>query len=95
MNDINRQYPFLAQVNTPHDLRALLVDKLHILAGELRQYIIDTLNTCGGHFAGNLGTVELNIALHYVFNTPDGRLDWDVGQRRNFLLKKRKIWNNY
>jgi 1-deoxy-D-xylulose-5-phosphate synthase len=81
MNDINRHYPLLAQVNTPHDLRALTAEDLPALADELRQYLIDTLNNCGGHFAGSLGTVELTIALHYVFNTPNDRLVWDVGHQ--------------
>ena len=81
MTDISTHYPLLARINTPHDLRTLSVEDLPLLAAELRQYIIHTLNQCGGHFAGSLGTVELTLALHYVFNTPDDKLIWDVGHQ--------------
>lgn len=75
------QYPLLNQVNSPHDLRQMHATQLPALAKELRQFLINTLNQCGGHFAGSLGTVELTIALHYVFNTPDDKLVWDVGHQ--------------
>ncbi len=81
MNTNSSDYPLLSRVNTPHDLRTLTVEELPELAAELREYIIQTLNQCGGHFAGSLGTVELTIALHYVFNTPDDKLVWDVGHQ--------------
>ncbi len=81
MNDNNALYPILSRVDTPHDLRALPVEDLPALADELRLYLINSLNQCGGHFAGSLGTVELTIALHYVFNTPDDKLVWDVGHQ--------------
>lgn len=81
MNELSILYPLLSRVNTPHDLRALAVEELPALAEELRQYLIETLNQCGGHFAGSLGTVELTIALHYVYNTPNDKLVWDVGHQ--------------
>ncbi|MBX9585777.1 MAG: 1-deoxy-D-xylulose-5-phosphate synthase [Gammaproteobacteria bacterium] len=81
MNDNNALYPILSRVDTPHDLRTLPVEDLPALADELRLYLINSLNQCGGHFAGSLGTVELTIALHYVFNTPDDKLVWDVGHQ--------------
>lgn len=75
------QFPLLFNINDPKDLKQLAESQLPELAKELRQFIILTLNQCGGHFAANLGTVELAIALHYVFNTPDDRLIWDVGHQ--------------
>lgn len=71
----------LAQINFPAQLRKLNAAQLPQLAAELRAFIIQTLNQCGGHFAANLGTVELAIALHYVFNTPRDQLVWDVGHQ--------------
>ena len=68
-------------ITTPEELRKLSVDQLPSLAAELRKYIIDTLSTHPGHLASSLGTVELAIALHYVFNTPDDKLVWDVGHQ--------------
>jgi len=71
----------LKEIHTPDDLRRLTVEELKPLATELRKYIIDTLSTHPGHLASSLGTVELTIALHYVFNTPDDKLIWDVGHQ--------------
>jgi len=71
----------LAQINSPSELRQLSKSQLPQLAAELREFIIQSLNECGGHFAGNLGTVELAIAAHYVFNSPEDRLIWDVGHQ--------------
>ena len=71
----------LRDIHSPSDLRRLAVDDLEPLAGELRSYIIDTLSTHPGHLASSLGTVELTVALHYVFNTPDDKLVWDVGHQ--------------
>ena len=68
-------------IDTPADLRALQPDQLGRVADELRRYIIDTLATHPGHLASSLGTVELTVALHYVFNTPDDKLIWDVGHQ--------------
>ena len=71
----------LDQIKTPTDLRRLAPDQLQPLADELRAYIIRTLSTHPGHLASSLGTVELTVALHYVFNTPDDALVWDVGHQ--------------
>src|SRR6202795_2897253 len=74
-------YPLLETIASPADLRKLPAAKLTDLAQELRQFLIHSVSTRGGHFAAGLGTVELTIALHYVFNTPDDRLVWDVGHQ--------------
>jgi 1-deoxy-D-xylulose-5-phosphate synthase len=74
-------YPLLETIASPADLRKLGPAKLTDLALELRQFLIHSVATRGGHFAAGLGTVELTIALHYVFNTPDDRLVWDVGHQ--------------
>ena len=74
-------YPLLASVATPADLRKLNREQLEGLAAELRTFILNSVAQTGGHLASNLGAVELTIALHYVFNTPDDRLVWDVGHQ--------------
>jgi 1-deoxy-D-xylulose-5-phosphate synthase len=74
-------YPLLSAIETPADLRRLPLGKLPELCTELRQFLIHTVSTRGGHFAAGLGTVELTIALHYVFDTPEDRLVWDVGHQ--------------
>jgi 1-deoxy-D-xylulose-5-phosphate synthase len=74
-------FPLLSQLNAPSDLRALPAAQLSDVADELRQYLIETVSQMGGHFAAGLGTVELTVALHYVFDTPDDRLVWDVGHQ--------------
>ncbi len=74
-------YPLLTQVDLPQDLRALDEAQLPQLANELRRYLIETVSKTGGHLAAGLGAVELTVALHYVFNTPDDRLVWDVGHQ--------------
>ena len=71
----------LKTINSPSDLRTLSRPQLATLADELRQYVIDSVSKTGGHLSSNLGTVELTIALHYVFNTPNDRLIWDVGHQ--------------
>ena len=71
----------LRSINSPAELRALPERRLTELAAELREFLIETVSTRGGHFAAGLGTVELTIALHYVFNTPHDRLVWDVGHQ--------------
>ena len=68
-------------INSPHDLRQIPRQQLPELAHELRQFVIDSVSKTGGHLSSNLGTVELTIALHYVFNTPEDRLVWDVGHQ--------------
>lgn len=74
-------YTLLSQVNTPADLRELDESELPQLAEELRGFLIDVVSTTGGHLAAGLGTVELTIACHYVFDTPDDRLVWDIGHQ--------------
>jgi 1-deoxy-D-xylulose-5-phosphate synthase len=74
-------YALLGRVNTPEDLRQLRAEELPALAVELRRHLIETLGRVGGHFAANLGTVELTIALHRCFQTPHDRLVWDVGHQ--------------
>jgi 1-deoxy-D-xylulose-5-phosphate synthase len=74
-------YPILEKVDDPADLRLLDRRELAQLADELRSFIVDSVSSTGGHLSSNLGTVELTIALHYVFNTPDDKLIWDVGHQ--------------
>jgi 1-deoxy-D-xylulose-5-phosphate synthase len=75
------KYPLLETIDIPADLRRLPQPKLAQLAAELREFLIHSVSTRGGHFAAGLGTVELTVALHYVFNTPYDRLVWDVGHQ--------------
>jgi 1-deoxy-D-xylulose-5-phosphate synthase len=74
-------YELLKTVNDPADLRKLDRKQLHRLAEELRAYVLDSVSKTGGHLSSNLGTVELTIALHYVFDTPEDRIVWDVGHQ--------------
>src|SRR6201996_4913173 len=74
-------YPLLETIDTPDDLRQLSPAKLPELAAELREFLIHSGSTRGGHFAAGLGTVELTIALHYVYDTPGDLLVWDVGHQ--------------
>jgi 1-deoxy-D-xylulose-5-phosphate synthase len=78
--DINK-FPILSQINLPADLRKLSLEQLTPLADELREYMLQELNVCGGHFGSNLGTVELAIALHYLYDTPHDNIVWDVGHQ--------------
>lgn len=71
----------LSEITTPYDLRKLASDQLPQVANELRDFIIDIVSQKGGHLGASLGVVELTIALHYVFNTPDDLLVWDVGHQ--------------
>lgn len=71
----------LSQLHTPEDLRKLDSSLLPQVSQELRQYIIDLVSVYGGHFGSSLGVVELTVALHYVFNTPEDQLVWDVGHQ--------------
>ena len=74
-------FPLLELIDHPPDLRKLPEARLPALAQELREFLIQTVARTGGHFAANLGAVELTIALHYVFDTPEDRLIWDVGHQ--------------
>ena len=73
--------PLLDSIQSPEDVRRLSLQQLPALAGELRHFLIESVGKTGGHFSSNLGTVELTVALHYVFNTPHDRLVWDVGHQ--------------
>jgi 1-deoxy-D-xylulose-5-phosphate synthase len=73
--------PLLDSIQSPEDVRRLSPQQLPTLADELRHFLIETVGKTGGHFSSNLGTVELTVALHYVFNTPHDRLVWDVGHQ--------------
>lgn len=74
-------YPLLQKVNAPSDLRNLSRSDLKALSDELRAYVLDSVSKTGGHLSSNLGTVELIVALHHVFNTPYDRVVWDVGHQ--------------
>jgi len=72
---------FLDAVNSPDDVKKLSNDELKILAEEIRQELISTVSKNGGHLASNLGAVELTIALHKIFNSPEDKIIWDVGHQ--------------
>ncbi len=71
----------LDQIPTPNELRLLEKEQLPEVCEELRSFLLDSVSASGGHFSAGLGTIELTVALHYVFNTPDDRLVWDVGHQ--------------
>lgn len=75
------KYPTLALVEDPNDLRLLPKESLPKLCDELRQYLLNSVSRSSGHFASGLGTVELTVALHYIYNTPFDSLVWDVGHQ--------------
>lgn len=77
----NKKYPLLESLGSPADLRKLPEKQLEQVCTELRGFIIDSLANNPGHFASSLGSVELTVALHYVFSTPDDKLVWDVGHQ--------------
>ena len=81
MNSSQPQFPLLESVNSPEDLRKLNEGQLSVLADELRQFVIHSVAQTGGHLSAGLGTVELTVALHYVYNTPVDKLVWDVGHQ--------------
>ncbi len=78
---MNTTYPLLNQINDPASVRALSKDQLAQLSVELREFILQSVSQTGGHLSSNLGTVELTVALHHVFNTPDDKIVWDVGHQ--------------
>ena len=78
---MKQTYPLLESVAAPQDLRRMPRTQLPQLASELRAFVLDSVAQTGGHLSSNLGTVELTVALHYVFNTPHDRLVWDVGHQ--------------
>ena len=71
----------LKTINSPDDLKKLSMEQLQALSGEIRQFLLENLSKTGGHLASNLGCVELSIALHYCFNSPEDRIIWDVGHQ--------------
>ena len=77
----NHTQSLLQQIDNPSDMKDLSVAELSQLADELREFIIQSVSKSGGHLSSGLGTVELTVALHHVFNTPDDRLVWDVGHQ--------------
>lgn len=74
-------FPFLQRIKSPQELRSLSLDQLHLLCDEIRNKILSDLSLTGGHLASNLGVVELTVALHYVFNSPEDRFIFDVGHQ--------------
>ncbi len=77
----SRSTPLLDRVSWPRDLKNLTLEELATLSDELRTFLIDSVSKTGGHFASGLGTVELTVALHYVFDTPRDLLVWDVSHQ--------------
>jgi 1-deoxy-D-xylulose-5-phosphate synthase len=75
------KYPLLSIIDSPADLREMPESALAQVSDELRAFLIDSTSQCGGHFAAGLGTVELTVVLHYLFNTPDDKIVWDVGHQ--------------
>ncbi len=75
------QLNYLPTLNSPEDIRGFSNEQLHELCDELRAYIIDTITQIGGHLAPTLGVIELTVALHYIYNTPQDKLIWDVGHQ--------------
>ena len=96
-----KEYPLLSTINSPIDLKKLPENQLEALCSELRQYIIEQTATNPGHLGSSLGTIELTVAIHYVFDTPDDKLVWDVGHqayahkiltgRRDAFVNNRKL----
>ena len=88
--------PLLSKIDTPADLKKLSKGQLQQVCNELRQFIIDCVSVHGGHFGASLGVVELTVALHYVMNTPDDQLVWDVGHQaygHKILTGRRKVFH--
>lgn len=75
------KYPLLSKINIPAELRSLETSDLATVADELRAFLIESTSQCGGHFAAGLGTVELTVVLHYLFDTPTDKIVWDVGHQ--------------
>ena len=96
MSKYETRYPLLFEIDDPARLRGLTQEQLIQLASELRNYLIEVISQTGGHLAAGLGTIELTIALHYVFNTPVDRLVWDIGHQaypHKILTGRRDIIN--
>ncbi len=78
---MNKKYKYLDEINFPSDVKKLSQSQLKFLADEVREEIIDAVSETGGHLGAGLGVVELTVALHYIFNTPNDKLIWDVGHQ--------------
>ena len=78
---MTQEYKFLKNINFPSDLRKLSENNLQELANEVRTEMINAVSETGGHLGAGLGVVELTVALHYVFETPNDKLIWDVGHQ--------------
>jgi 1-deoxy-D-xylulose-5-phosphate synthase len=76
-----KEYPILSQINSPSDVKKLSYEQMLQLAVDIREKIVDTISGIGGHFASNLGVVELTIALHYLFDSPKDKIIWDTGHQ--------------
>lgn len=75
------KYQILFKVNSPKDIKEFNIIELRTLCSEIREYMVDVISGIGGHFGGGLGTVELTVALHKVFNTPVDQIVWDTGHQ--------------
>jgi len=97
MDDYNPQAgPLLRNIQSPHDLKKLSPDQLQDVCDELREYIIDSVSVHGGHFGASLGVIELTVALHYIYNTPNDKIVWDVGHQaygHKILTGRRDIFH--
>ena len=78
---MTKKYNYLNQINFPSDLKKIPESQLQKVADELREEMIDAVSVTGGHLGASLGVVELTVALHYIFNTPNDKLIWDVGHQ--------------
>ena len=78
---MNKNYKFLNKINFPSDIKKLSISEIKILADEVREEMIDAVSETGGHLGAGLGVVELTVVLHYIFNTPNDKLIWDVGHQ--------------
>lgn len=78
---MSSSYNYLDKIDSPEDLRRLSIDELEILCSEIRDKLVNTVSKTGGHLSPNLGTVELTVAMHYVYDTPHDKIVWDVGHQ--------------
>ena len=91
-----KKYKFLDKVKFPSDIRKLKLSELKILSNEVREELIDAVSVTGGHLGAGLGVVELSVALHYVFDTPNDKLVWDVGHQaygHKILTGRREVFH--
>mgnify|MGYP003326116464 CR=1 FL=1 len=92
------QLKYLPKIQSPKDLKKLDTKALHSLCEELRYYTVNTITEIGGHLAPTLGVIELTTALHYVYNTPEDKLVWDVGHQaygHKILTGRKNIFCRY